>query len=216
MKILIIDDHHLFREGLCHILRKQMRNVHILEASNCDLAEKLVLENADLDLLLLDLNIPIKNGFFRLESFTRNYPALPVVVLSDATQNRDIQRAVKAGAMGYIPKDTTSSANMVRALHHIHSGGIFIPPQSPAQRQLEAILNQVQSLTSRQLQVLSHLKQGDSNKQIATCLNIAEATIKMHVTAIIKGLGVKNRTQAVIEAKKQERNFSGILAIESI
>ena len=203
MKILILDDHALFREGLCHVLQELDEQVHVLEASDYDRAMQLVSENPDLDLVLLDLNLPGKDGFTALDSFTRQYPAMPVVILSASNQRGDIQRALDAGAMGYIPKESTSSV-MLSALKLILTGGIYLPPNMVQSSQLETSGHENNSfnLTQRQLEVLAMLVQGCSNKEIAAQMQLAEATVKMHVTSILRSLGVRNRTQAAMVAEK--------------
>jgi len=203
MKILIVDDHALFREGLCHVLNALQDNVTILEAPDNAQAMQCLSDNPNLDLVLLDLNMPGKNGFTTLDTFSKHYPALPVVILSASTQHSDIQQALDAGAMGYIPKDTTSAV-MLNALRLILSGSVYVPPnfaQHEPKNTPHSISNSLH-LTPRQQQVLHLLVQGIANKEIATQLNLAEATVKMHVTSIMKTLGVANRTQAVIAADK--------------
>lgn len=203
MKILIVDDHALFREGLCHVLNSLENEVSTLEAANYDRALQNVSENPDLDLVLLDLNMPGKDGFTALDSFANLYPALPVVILSASNQRSDMQRALDAGAMGYIPKDTTSSV-MLGAIRLILSGGVYVPPNMVLQEKpnTQSGINHSSSLTPKQLEVLSLLIQGCSNKDIAMEMKLAESTVKMHVTAILKSLGVSNRTQAAIAAEK--------------
>ncbi len=171
MKILIVDDHALFREGLCYVLKALEEKVNILEASNYNSALEHVSKNPDLDLVLLDLNMPGKNGFTTLDTLAKNYPALPVVILSASKQRSDIQCAMDAGAMGYIPKDTTSAV-MLNALRLILSGGIYVPQCMEQQSELALSDNDL-VLTTRQLQVLRLLTQGDSNKVIAFKINVA-------------------------------------------
>ena len=199
MKILIVDDHALFREGLCHVLEGLDESVSIFEASSCDRAIEYVSENPDLDLVLLDLNMPGKDGFAALDTFTKHYPATPVVILSASNQRSDMQRALDAGAMGFIPKDTTGAV-MLNALRLILSGGVYLPGGMAQQDEQNNSSTSV--LTPRQLQVLTLLIQGGTNKNIATELELAEATVKMHVTSILKCLGVANRTQAARQAEK--------------
>lgn len=203
MKILIVDDHALFREGIYHVLKELDEQVNILDASDYDSAVEYVSINPDLDMILLDLNMPGKDGFTALDTFTKQYPAMPIVILSASNQQSDIQRALNAGAMGYIPKESTSSV-MLNALKLILAGGIYVPPTLA--KQINQKVNQSDSigndLTPRQLQVLKMVIQGHSNKVIAAELNISEATIKMHVTAILRSLGVSNRTQAAMMAEK--------------
>lgn len=203
MKILIVDDHALFRGGLWHVLQELDEQVDILEASNCDCASQHVAANPDLDLMLLDLNMPGTDGFKGLATFSKQYPTIPVVIISASNQRNDIQRALDAGAMGFIPKESTSSV-MLNALKLILAGSIYLPPSMAQQSNQDP--NQKngngQTLTPRQLQVLKMVVQGHSNKVIAAELDIAETTIKMHVTAILRCLGVSNRTQAALAAEK--------------
>ena len=203
LKILIVDDHALFREGLSHVLQKLDDNISLLEAPDFDHALEHVTANTDLDLVLLDLNLPGKDGFSALETITRDYPALPIVILSASCHRSDIQRAMDSGAMGYIPKDT-SSAVMLNALRLVLSGGIYVPPYLTQNHNPDSQNSTANSetLTKRQLQVLTLLARGHSNKEIANKINLAEATVKMHVTSILKALGVSNRTQAAMAAEK--------------
>lgn len=203
MKILIVDDHSLFREGVSHLLRELEEGVEILDAPDFDCALQLVANYRDLDLVLLDLNIPGRDGFSALEEFTSKYPVLPVVMLSASIECSDIQKCIDLGAVGYIPKDTSSSV-MLNALRLILSGGIYLPPvmiNAQAQHSQDET-KKLRHLTKRQLEVLALLSQGRANKQIARDLNLAEVTVKMHVTAIFKLLDVKNRTQAAMAADK--------------
>ena len=201
MKLLVVDDHGLFREGVCQALSRLEENVSILEASSCDQAIALVSNNSDLDLVLLDLNLPEKNGFKALDEITKDYPALPVVILSASNLRVDVKRALDKGAVGFIHKDTTSDI-MINALRMVLAGGIYVPPNMMEHESLAQSDQTSNDLTPRQIQVLAFLANGLSNKVIASDLNLAEATVKMHITAIFKCLGVSNRTQAALEADK--------------
>jgi DNA-binding NarL/FixJ family response regulator len=208
MKILIVDDHALFREGLLHVLQKLETQVDILEASDYDSALEYVSANHDLDLVLLDLTMPGRDGFAALDTFAKQYPAMPVVILSASNLRSDIQRALDAGAVGYILKES-NSAVMLNALKLILAGGIYMPP---VMAQEEAMGTESDNaifaeLTPRQIEVLKMLVNGHSNKTIAARLGLAEATVKMHVTAILSRLGVSNRTQAALQAEKMGLNL---------
>lgn len=194
IKILIVDDHALFREGLCHVLRQLDEEVMALQASDCESALKALAEHPDLDLLLLDLNMPGRDGFSVLEIASQQNPTLPVVILSASRNRSDLDRVMASSAMGYIPKDTTSKV-MLGALQVVLAGGIYTPPTGQFD-QPAADENLLKSLTIRQREVMSMMVRGDSNKQIADSLGISESTTKMHVTGIFKSLGVSNRTQA--------------------
>lgn len=211
MKILIADDHALFREGMRHVLGELAESVILLEAADCESALRYAADHPDLDLVLLDLNMPGKDGFAALELFASRYPALPVVILSASDQRSHMQRALDAGALGFIPKDTTS-AIMLTALRLVLSGGIYVPPAMVfGEEQVGADAQQhPHNFTPRQLEIVTLLMRGYPNKEIARCLNLAEATVKMHVTAIFKSLGVSNRTQAVLAAEKLGLEFPEI------
>jgi DNA-binding NarL/FixJ family response regulator len=203
VKILIADDHALFRAGMGHVLGELADSVVMLEAATCENAMQLAAGNPDLDLVLLDLNMPGADGFAALELFSSRFPALPVVILSASKQRSDMQRALDAGALGFIPKETTSEI-MLNALRLIMSGGIYVPPELALSEasSVNNVINHGLDFTPRQLETLALLVKGHPNKEIARYLNLAEATVKMHVTAIFKSLGVSNRTQAVLAAEK--------------
>ena len=214
MKILVVDDHPLIREALRQVLQGLDRQLDLLEAQSCDEALDLTRRHPDTSLILLDLMLPGVDGFDALRMLREEFPGIPVVVLSASDQPDAVTRAIDGGAMGYIPK-TSSSQLLLNALRLVLSGGIYLPlevlrkeqeiapaappaPASPAElRDPRAI-----GLTQRQSQVLALLVQGKPNKLICRDLNLAEGTVKIHVTAILKVLGVSNRTQAVIAVSK--------------
>jgi DNA-binding NarL/FixJ family response regulator len=203
MKILIVDDHALFRDGLRLLLQGLAEQITVLEAGDYGQVLQHIATTTNLDLLLLDLDMPGMDGFDILARFTAQFPTVPVVIISASTQRVDMQCALDAGAMGYIPKDTTSDI-MLNAIRLVLSGGVYVPANmthkvdtGPAAEALDAMI-----LTPRQLQVLALLLRGDSNKSIALQMNLAETTIKMHVTSILQRLGVSNRTQAAVVAEK--------------
>ena len=126
MNVLIVDDHTLFREGLCHVLKSLDEKVCIFQAADYESALQQAAIHTDLDLVLLDLNMPGKDGLVTLRTFVTKYPALPVVMLSGSRLHTDIQRALDTGAVGYIPK-FTSSTDMLNALRQILSGATYVP-----------------------------------------------------------------------------------------
>jgi DNA-binding NarL/FixJ family response regulator len=199
MKILLVDDHALFREGLCLLLRELTEDVCVLEAGTADSAFAALSGHDDIDLMLLDLNIPGSDGFSILDAASSKYPTLPITVLSASGLQEDVDRVMATSAMGYIHKDTTSKV-MLGAIRLILAGGIYTPPPSVL---FKGTLAQEEegTLTTRQVDVLRLLVDGDSNKHIASKLGLAEATIKMHVTSIFRTLGVKNRTQAALAGR---------------
>lgn len=196
MKILIVDDHALFRDGLSLLLRTLADDVLVLEAVDSISAFEALSQYPDLDFVLLDLNIPGKDGFSVLETMNREHPTIPVAVLSASARQHDVDRVMATSAVGYIHKNTPSKL-LLGAVQLMLAGGLYTPPSASLTEETISVQSEA-LLTARQLEVLALLVDGNSNKQIAGTLGIAEATIKMHVTAIFKALNVKNRTQAAL------------------
>jgi DNA-binding NarL/FixJ family response regulator len=214
VKILVVDDHALIREALRGILKELKGDVSVLEASDCRQAMQLVAEHTDLKLILLDLNLPDREGFSVLAELRDRYPAISVVVLSGQHDRSSVVKALDLGALGFIPKSGQSEV-MLSALQLVFAGGIYIPPEILGREEPSAAPPQAAKpsnrphvspadlgLTGRQLDVLALMMQGKSNKAICRVLNLAEPTVKNHVTAILKALGVSNRTEAVIAANE--------------
>lgn len=216
MRILVVDDHVLIRDALRGVLKELKDDAEILEASNCRQAMALVAEHADdLGLILLDLNLPDRDGFSVLAELREHYPAISVVVLSALHDRNSVVKALDLGALGYIPKSGQREV-MLSALQLVFAGGIYIPPEIlrhddrpapqseaelPADQRPHASPSDL-GLTGRQLDVLALMMQGKSNKAICRVLDLAEPTVKNHVTAILKALKVTNRTEAVIAVRE--------------
>lgn len=207
MNILLVDDHKLFREGMGYVLQAGLKDdgpLAIHEACDCEGALALAHElGSRLDLVLLDLNMPDSQGLSALQRFTREFPTLPVIVLSASTQHSDIRRSLDCGAMGFVPKESSSSV-VVSAIRLVQSGNVYIPPallgeDNGSGKQNGAANN---GLTGRQREVMQLIAEGKSNKEIARELNLAETTVKMHMTHIMRVLNVSNRTQAVVKAER--------------
>jgi DNA-binding NarL/FixJ family response regulator len=223
MKILVIDDHVLIREALQGVLKEWRWDAAILEASDCREAMQLIEQHTDLELILLDLNLPDGDGFQILTDLHESYPAISVVVLSASNDRDNVLRALDLGALGFIPK-SARRAVMLSALQLVFSGGIFIPPEilvreeapppriAPKQSAADRpnVLSADLGLTKRQLEVLALMTQGKSNKVISRALDMAEATVKTHVTAILKSLKVSNRVEAVIAVGQLGWNLPGV------
>jgi len=202
MKFLIVDDHAVLRDGLKALLRQAGPDDVVLEAG--DGAEGLLLAGAhpDLDAVFLDLEMPGMGGMPAIEAFGKQHPILPVIVLSSSEDPQDVRRALAAGALGYVPK-STSSKTLMAALRLVLQGDIYVPPlvldQPPAAgAALEAAKAPqiAMRLTERQVEVLRLIGRGLSNKEIGLALELSEKTVKVHITAIFRALKVVNRMQA--------------------
>ena len=208
MKILIGDDHLLFREGLRRLLEQLHADATFTEAGTFGELMEHCRAGESFDVVLMDLHMPGWPGFEGMREVHALLPGTPVVVISASEALSDIRGALDAGATGYIPKSSSVKV-MMGALNLVFSGGIYVPPGAinfgsdvtPRRRGAEAgERGGNYGLTQRQREVLDCLRAGKSNKQIAYELGLSEGTVKIHVTAIFKSLNVKNRTQAVIAA----------------
>jgi len=205
MKILLVDDHPLFIEGISGVLCKLDKNLSILTSGSCEEALALTKDDDDIDLVLLDLNLPGMSGLDGLTLLRHQLPATPVVLLSASEDRQKVLAAIESGAKGYIPKSASSDI-IINALKLVLSGGVYLPMAvldtmntAPA---IETKNASGQALTTRQSEVLNLLAQGSSNKVIAHQLNMAENTVRVHVGAILRYLNVNNRTEAGVAATR--------------
>lgn len=202
MNILIVDDHPLIREGLANVLAELDGTVQVHEADDVAPAVAAAAAHNDLALILLDLGLPGANGMSLLADMRARRPDVPVVVLSANDDRAVVQEAIELGAMGFISKRSSTKV-LVSALRLVLAGGVYVPPQalgaSPAAPPAAAEGASCASLglTPRQIEVLALLVQGKPNKIICRDLDMSEGTAKTHITAILRTLGVSNRTQAV-------------------
>ncbi|ENY73103.1 response regulator transcription factor [Aeromonas diversa] len=197
LTIVIADDHPLFRGALYQAVHLAMNQAHLLEADSIDSLLTLLREHDDVDLLLLDLKMPGANGLEGLAHLRGQYPDLPVVVVSAAEEPAIIGQVMAMGALGFIPKSSPMKT-LVDALSTVLGGDTWLPEGISLQQDGFGLAERLSSLTPQQYKVLLMLRDGSLNKQIAWELSVSEATIKAHITAIFRKLGVKNRTQAVI------------------
>jgi DNA-binding NarL/FixJ family response regulator len=210
MKILLVDDHALFREGVRVLLERLGDQLEVLEAGDCAAAFQIAEEHDGLDLVLLDLALPDMPGFEALSVMRERYPSVPVVVLSGSEDRPSVIEAINRGAMGYIPKSSNSTL-LMSALRLVLAKGVYVPPsalmnpvipvpQASASSALQRKSKTLRGLglTDRQIEVLGLVVQGLSNKLIARKLVLSEATVKSHVGAALRALRVSNRTQAVL------------------
>lgn len=212
MKILLVDDHALFREGLRYLLEQLSEEVAIMEAGNFFDGFELAKQHNDFDLALLDLNMPGSEGPKSIGHFHHHYPQIPVVVISGEESRSQMEKVMNYGAMGFICKSSSASI-MLSALNLVLSGGVYIPLQmlhhydvmaekEPAITDRRRLHTNENGLTRRQMQILKHLAAGLSNKEIAEITNLAEGTVKIHVAAVYQALHVSNRMEAVRTAEK--------------
>jgi DNA-binding NarL/FixJ family response regulator len=209
LRLLICDDHALFREGLQYVLRGLAPEAVLEEAGDADGALARVGRTRDLDLVLLDLELPGRSGLDALRELRERYPEVPVAIVSAHANPDVVKRALLAGACGFIPKSSTGSV-LRQALELIFSGGIYVPPEildapaGEAGAASERRRDHARQLTDRQRQVLALLARGLTNREIAGQLHIAEGTVKNHVAAILERLEISNRTEAAYVVRELE------------
>jgi len=239
MKVLLIDDHPLILSALQTVISGLDEGVEMVGVETAAAARQRLKDEEDFDLVLLDLQLGDASGFDVLEEFRSVYPALPVVVISASDRASDVIRSIDMGAMGFVPKRSSTEV-LSQALRLVMSGGIYVPPMSlgteapppaaPEVNSQAARLQQISqlataseyqmqtglenlSLTPRQTDVLALLLQGKPNKIIARELGVSVETVKDHVAAVLKALGVNSRTQAVLAVSQMvqrtpEQGFS--------
>ncbi|GAA6153469.1 response regulator transcription factor [Pseudoteredinibacter isoporae] len=201
-KFIVADDHPLFRGALVQALEQHFKMADIVQAEDVESLQKQVQENNDADLLLLDLHMPGASGFSGLIFINGQYPHIPVMVVSANEQASIIHQAIDYGAAGFLPK--SSPPEMIgSAIEQVLQGDIWLPANLPPADQVDnddkaAIAEVVASFTPQQFRVANMLADGLLNKQIAYEMDVTEATVKAHLTAIFRKLGVHSRTQAVL------------------
>jgi DNA-binding NarL/FixJ family response regulator len=211
MKLLIVDDHHLIREGLRPVLKRlgDGEETEVLEAGSFEAAVEFADAHPDLDLLILDLRLPNVAGFAALCDLQERHPSLPIVIMSGEDDPELMRQAIEHGALGFIPKSSRADV-ILNALRLVLSGATYVPrqlmaappaaappPAKPAPARLTGL-----GLTPRQADVLELLVAGKSNKAICRELNLAEGTVKTHIAAIFKALSVTSRVQAVLAVSR--------------
>jgi DNA-binding NarL/FixJ family response regulator len=216
MKVLLIDDHPLILTALQNVIEGLGSGVSVLGVASARAAREALAADSGFDLVLLDLRLGDADGFELLVEFRNAYPAVPVVVVSASDRSADVIRAIDLGAMGFVPK-RASNETLQEALRVVMKGGIYVPPMTksgddgsdaaaataahaggvvPPAAHAAALATF--KLTPRQTDVLSLLLRGQSNKLIARELNLSVETVKDHVAAVLRALGVNSRTQAVL------------------
>jgi DNA-binding NarL/FixJ family response regulator len=209
-RVVIADDHPLFRGALREALSGLFDHLEMVEAGSLDEVTGLLEQGAEVDLILLDLTMPGVRGFSGLVCLRAQYPSVPVVVVSANDDPSVIRRCMHFGASGFIPK-TLGVEPMRVAVTRVLKGGVWTPPEVDldfgSETQTAGLIAKVGTLTPQQVRVLMMLSEGLLNKQIAYELAVSEATVKAHVSAILQKLGVESRTQAVIAAAKIEVGY---------
>jgi DNA-binding NarL/FixJ family response regulator len=206
-RLVIADDHPLFRGALREAVSGLVERTEIAEAGTIDEVARLLDSDGDVDLILLDLTMPGVRGFSGLMYLRAQFPSVPIVIVSANDDPVVIRRCMDFGASGFIPK-TLDIEGMRAAITRVLKGGIWTPPdvdlETGSDAQASALMARLATLTPQQVRVLMMLSEGLLNKQIAYELGVSEATVKAHVSAILQKLGVESRTQAVIAAAKIE------------
>jgi DNA-binding NarL/FixJ family response regulator len=208
LKLLVVDDHPVMRDGLAALLTQLGPDTAVLEASDAAEALTLISGHDDFDAVILDLGLPGMDGLRALTEFGRERPELPIIVVSASEDARDVREALAKGALGYVPK-SAGQRTLLSAIRLVLNGEIYVPPlildeppaSSPPNVLPEAKAGR-QPLTDRQIEVLRRLSEGQPNKLIARELGLSEKTVKAHVTAIFRALNVVNRTQAAAAGRE--------------
>jgi DNA-binding NarL/FixJ family response regulator len=222
LKILVVDDHPLVREAMTQLVMRLGGPIEVLEAQDCIAGLSMAHSHPDLDLILLDLNLPGLRGIPALERFRQEHPTAPVVVVSMFRDRDTVTEVMRHGAVGFIPK-SSGRETIVNALRLVLAGSVYVPPEAglgeafsddslPAGIRGHAASATEIGLTSRQGQVLALVMKGRANKEICRDLGLAERTVKAHLTAVLNALKVTNRTQAVIAANRLGLDADELLA----
>lgn len=218
MKVLLVDDHPLILYALQRLTERLGDDVAMTGASSAHEARCTLALDEGFDLVLLDLQLGADNGFDLLVELRERYPALPVVIVSGSDRAADVIRAIDLGAMGFVPK-SASADSLFDALRLVLAGGIYVPAMSPGSDTAAAPFAPVPGvppapadvgLTPRQADVLGHLLQGKPNKLIAKELKLSVETVKDHVAAVLRALGVNSRTQAVLAVSQLTQQQGGV------
>ena len=203
-RVLIVDDHAMVREGLRSLFEDHYTDTTVIEADCLARAITILSENAEIDLVLLDLNMPDANHLSGLRRVRELFPLVPVLMVSALADRHVVREALASGAAGFLPK-SLPRPDIIAAIEHVLAGEIFIPVcegDDSLAAEEAAIRSRIMALTPQQRVVLRHLVAGLLNKQIAHELGVSMTTVKAHVSAILLKMEVYSRTQAVIQANR--------------
>lgn len=218
LKLLVVEDHALVREGLVRLLAQAEEGTKVYESEDFESALTLLDGEGEFDLVLLDLALPGIDGFAGLDILRRRYPAMPVAVVSAFDDMPTITRVLNLGASGFIPKAFSGEA-LLSAVREVLAGNIFRPSAQQGARLDDAkplppsklsVKPEEVGLTDRQAQVLALMVRGLSNRDIADQLDLSEGTVKIHATAVFKALGVNSRTQALVAVARYGIDFESV------
>jgi len=226
MRLLLADDHCLFRDALVQYIERAEPDAEIVLARDVHEVMEIMAQDDDMDLVLLDLRMPGMNDLQGLKKLRESWPEVPVAMISGLAEKVDVDRAMAMGAVGYFPK-TLSGKALMNGIRQVLSGKIYLArdhntnevmpshyDDSASANKKPGVLVNAQSgivgnenyrLTPRETEVLSHLLRGASNKEIARALDLQVVTVKLHVRSICRKMGVENRTQAALIAQRQQR-----------
>ncbi len=211
MNVLIIDDHPLFRQGVCSILQQIDGGCICAEAESWQVGKEKLKSGQSPDLILLDIKLPDINGIDALKLLRTSYPILPVVILSASDDPSIMRNTLDLGALGFLPKSSSNEV-IIKAIQLVLAGGIYVPPEALNPDNNNATPEKANSyqgdlaITHRQAEVMDLVAQGLPNKVIAHQLGLSENTVRGHLSAIFKVLGVTNRTEATYAIAKAQKN----------
>jgi len=204
-RVMIVDDHPLFRDALATAVKLAYPGTEALEVDSIEAAIDALDADRNFDIALLDLNIPGVHGFEGLLRLRTHHPRLPVLIVSGLESGEIIKESINYGAAGFLPKSLGREV-LSDAIETILAGGVYVPDDFESDSERNAptddLVERLLSLTPQQLRVLTMLREGLLNKQIAHELDVGDTTVKKHVSEILRKLRVHSRTQAVIEASR--------------
>ena len=214
-KILIVDDHPMFREALRSAVKFSRKDAEILEAGSIEAAHEISRDEPGIEIVLLDLSLPGTRGFDGLMLLRSAFPRTPIMIVSGLDDPKIVSEAIRLGAAGFVSKSVVKET-LAEGLSVVLSGSVFVPPELAQGQRAESrssdIADLVANLTPAQMRVLQLIRHGQLNKQIAYELGVSETTVKAHVSEILRKLNVVSRTQAVI--KTSQLDFEAIAGDE--